>query len=110
MTNGPSAGLKNTASEYGAVTKFLHWAIFVLFMHQFVVGFVMTVISEDGSAFGQSREWLFEEHKSIGMVVLLPGGRPHRLEKGCASAGLVGPRSASAGAGSNIDWSSSCIS
>lgn len=28
--------LKNTPARYGAVSKFLHWTLFLLFVHQFV--------------------------------------------------------------------------
>jgi len=62
--------LLNTATHYGAVSRFFHWAIFLLFAFQYVAANIMTKF-EGGkgtvSSLGQD-DW-YNWHKSIGLVV-----------------------------------------
>ena len=34
--------LKNSATQYGTVARFLHWAVFLLFVFQYVSANIMT--------------------------------------------------------------------
>ena len=35
--------LKNSATHYGAVTRFLHWSVFLLFVYQYLSANIMTL-------------------------------------------------------------------
>jgi cytochrome b561 len=57
--------LINSASKYGALTKFFHWTIFLLFLNQFISATIMTWI-ENGAFRGDLYAW----HKAIGLLIL----------------------------------------
>ncbi|MEZ5661129.1 MAG: cytochrome b [Burkholderiaceae bacterium] len=63
--------LKNTSTRYGAISKLLHWTIFLLFMHQFIGANLMSRIGRDGSFLGMGQNFLYNWHKSIGLVVIV---------------------------------------
>ena len=65
--------MRNTASEYGLVTKSLHWIIFVIMAAQLLVGYLLTRIDDDyyESIPGVSEDRLFGVHMSLGATVLL---------------------------------------
>lgn len=62
--------LKNSATHYGAVTRFLHWTVFVLFFFQYVSANIMTHLARDKTLFGLTQGHYYDWHKSIGLVVL----------------------------------------
>ena len=63
--------LKNSTTHYGTVTRFLHWAVFLLFAHQYLSGNFMTRIEGDHTLFGLTQGNYYDWHKSIGVVLLL---------------------------------------
>jgi len=58
--------LRNTASSYGAVAKFLHWGIVILIIAQYVLA-----EAADELADGPEKLGVIANHKAIGMLVLL---------------------------------------
>lgn len=56
---------------YGFVTKFLHWAIFLLMVAQFSVGYLMERDDDGGRVFGFSEDRLFAAHVNLGLTILL---------------------------------------
>ncbi len=63
--------LLNSATRYGAVTRFLHWAIFLLFVYQYVGANLMTRIGSGKILFGFTQGSYYNGHKSIGLVLLI---------------------------------------
>ncbi len=53
-------------SKYGAFSKFLHWAIFFLFLNQFISATIMTWMDK-----GAFRGELYAWHKAFGLIILL---------------------------------------
>jgi cytochrome b561 len=62
--------LLNTATHYGAVTRFFHWAVFLLFAYQYVGANIMTRIAQGKTVFGLNQDQYYNWHKSIGLVLL----------------------------------------
>lgn len=62
--------LKNTPTRYGAISKLFHWAVFLLFVHQFVGANLMTRIGRDATILGADQNFLYNWHKSLGLVVI----------------------------------------
>jgi len=62
--------LKNTTTRYGAVSKGLHWSMFVLIVYQYLGANVMTRLGRDASVLGMDQDTLYNWHKSIGLVVV----------------------------------------
>jgi cytochrome b561 len=62
--------MKNSAVRYGFVTKFLHWAIFLLILNQFVVAAAMLTTPEYETTAGFTQGALYNWHKSIGLIAL----------------------------------------
>jgi len=62
--------MKNSATRYGLVTKFLHWTVFLLILNQFVVAFAMLTTPPDDTFAGFTPGGLYNWHKSIGLAVL----------------------------------------
>lgn len=60
----------NSATGYGALTKWLHWLIAALFAFQYVAAHIMTRMGPDGSALGVGQNTYYNWHKSIGLVAL----------------------------------------
>ncbi len=63
--------LRNTAHGYGAVTKCLHWSVYLLFLYQYLGANLMTRIGRDATVLGMGQDSLYDWHKSIGLVILL---------------------------------------
>jgi cytochrome b561 len=57
---------RNTANNYGAVAKFLHWAIVILIITQYVI-----IEAADELPDGLEKLRMVTNHKSFGMLVLL---------------------------------------
>ena len=62
--------MMNTDARYGLVTKTLHWVVFLLILNQFVVATAMLHTASDETTLGFTQGWLYEWHKSIGLVAL----------------------------------------
>lgn len=62
---------RNSATQYGAVTRFLHWAAFLLFVWQYVSANIMIHLGRDSTLFGLNQGHYYDWHKSIGLVLLL---------------------------------------
>jgi len=63
--------LRNTPTEYGSVTRTLHWAVFLLFAYQFVGANLMTRLGGGERVLGMGQDLLYNWHKSVGLVLLL---------------------------------------
>jgi len=63
--------LKNSATDYGAVTRFLHWSIFVLFVWQYLSAAIMTHLGRDNMLLGLTQGDYYDWHKSVGLVLLV---------------------------------------
>jgi cytochrome b561 len=59
----------NTSTEYGAITKFFHWAVFLLFFYQFVVARTMMAITQADSVLGFTQDVMYNWHKSVGIIL-----------------------------------------
>ena len=66
-----SVALRNGPTQYGTVTKSLHWVIFVLFTIMFVLGFGLMGGDESSTAFGADWDSVFDWHATIGLIVLI---------------------------------------
>ena len=62
--------LHNSATHYGAVTKFLHWAVFLLFAYQYLGANIMTRIASGKTVFWLTQDDYYNWHKSVGLVLL----------------------------------------
>lgn len=62
--------IANSPERYGAMTKTLHWSVFLLFVYQFIGANLMTRIGRDGRFLGMGQNTLYDWHKSIGLVIL----------------------------------------
>ena len=62
--------MHNTDRGWGWMAKALHWAIFLLFITQFVVAFVMLNMPSGDVVAGFTQGALYEWHKSLGLVAL----------------------------------------
>ena len=62
--------LLNSPTHYGAMTRFLHWAVFLLFVYQYLGANLMTRIGSGKTLFGLTQGSYYNWHKSIGLVLL----------------------------------------
>lgn len=62
--------LTNSSSRYGAVAKFFHWVVFLIFVNQYVVGSLMMRLGKGDSFLGVPAGPFYTWHKSIGLVAL----------------------------------------
>ena len=58
--------LRNTAQQWGWVSKTLHWTIALLILGMIVVGFILDELPKSPKYF-----WVFDLHKSTGLTVLV---------------------------------------
>ncbi len=63
--------LLNSPERYGAMTKFFHWAIVILFAWQYFSGHTMTGMERGQLVAGLDQNTYFNWHKSIGLVALV---------------------------------------
>jgi cytochrome b561 len=61
---------KNSTSRYGIVTKFFHWAVFLLFVNQYIVARIMLTTPVGETSLGYTQGELYNWHKSIGLILL----------------------------------------
>ena len=61
---------KNTTTRYGAVSRFLHWSVFLLSFCQYVGASIMTHLARDKTLFGLSQGDYYNWHKSFGLILL----------------------------------------
>lgn len=62
--------LANTRTEYGGVTKFFHWIIFLFFVNQYIVARIMVELGRGETFVGFTGDNLYNWHKSIGLILL----------------------------------------
>jgi cytochrome b561 len=62
--------LKNSDTRYGFATKLFHWAIFLIFLNQFIVAFAMLNTPQGATTAGFTQGALYNWHKSIGLIAL----------------------------------------
>ena len=62
--------LLNGATRFGAVSKFFHWAVFLLFVNQYVTGVLMMRMQRGHQVLGFAQGDYYTWHKSVGLVVL----------------------------------------
>lgn len=64
---------KDTQKQYGIVTKFFHWAVVILIVAQFGLGFTMASLPREGyeTVGGLSRGEWYMWHQSVGVVMLI---------------------------------------
>ncbi len=58
--------LKNTANQWGSVSKMLHWIVVVLILMMAVIGLTMGDLPN-----GPDKIWVYALHKSIGITILV---------------------------------------
>lgn len=63
--------LKNSATHYGSVTRFLHWAMVTLWVWQYLSAAIMTHLARDKTLLGLTQGDYYNWHKSIGLLLLL---------------------------------------
>ncbi len=63
--------LRNSESGYGALTKFCHWLVVVLFACQYSLATIMLHTPDDGTILGLRQSTGYDWHKSLGLIVLL---------------------------------------
>lgn len=63
--------LKNSATDYGAMARFLHWSIFLLFVYQYLSANIMTRLGRDQTLLGLTQGNYYDWHKSIGLVLFV---------------------------------------
>jgi cytochrome b561 len=63
--------MKNSAARYGFMTKFLHWALFLLILNQFAVAAAMLTTPPESTIGGVTPGALYNWHKSIGLIASL---------------------------------------
>lgn len=62
--------LFSSKTEYGALTKFFHWAIVALFAFQYVAANIMLALGPKDTALGLTQANYYNWHKSIGLIAL----------------------------------------
>ena len=62
--------LLGSATHYGSITRFLHWAVFLLFAFQYLGANFMTRIASGKTLFWMTQNDYYDWHKSIGLVLL----------------------------------------
>jgi cytochrome b561 len=63
-------GLMNGADRFGWVSKFFHWAVFLLFVNQYVTGVLMMRLERGHLVLGYAQGDYYTWHKSVGLVLL----------------------------------------
>ena len=62
--------ITNSATRFGLVSKFFHWAVFLLFVNQYLTGILMMRLARDHTVLGYAQGDYYNWHKSVGLVVL----------------------------------------
>ena len=60
----------NTSTHYGVITKFFHWAVFLIFANQYIVARIMMNLPQGETFWGFTQGFFYNWHKSFGMIVL----------------------------------------
>lgn len=63
--------MTNSAAGYGALTKWFHWLIVILFAAQYLGGNIMVAIGFNASFAGIETNTYYNWHKSLGLVALV---------------------------------------
>jgi cytochrome b561 len=62
--------ITNSATRFGLVSKFFHWAVFLLFVNQYVTGVLMMRMERGHLVAGYAQGDFYTWHKSVGLVIL----------------------------------------
>lgn len=62
--------IHNSGARYGAISKGLHWLVFLAILNQFVVAVAMLNTPDWDTTMGFTQGALYEWHKTIGLVAL----------------------------------------
>ena len=62
--------IHNSGARYGAISKGLHWLVFLAILNQFVVAAAMLNTPDWDTTLGFTQGALYEWHKTIGLVAL----------------------------------------
>ena len=63
-------GLANSTTRFGWISMFFHWAVFALFVNQYVTGAIMMRLERGHTVLGYPQGDWYTWHKSVGVVVL----------------------------------------
>lgn len=63
--------LTNSATRFGLVSRFFHWAIFLLFVNQYLSGILMMRLERGHFVFGLDQGAYYNWHKSIGFTIII---------------------------------------
>ncbi len=63
--------LKNSTTHYGSVSRFLHWATFILFVWQYLSAAIMTHLARDQTLLSLGQGDYYNWHKSVGLMLLV---------------------------------------
>jgi len=62
--------LTNSATRFGLVSKFFHWAIFLFFVNQYLTGVLMMRLEKGHFVLGLDQGAFYNLHKSVGVVII----------------------------------------
>ena len=63
--------LRNSTTHFGAISQLFHWSVAALFVFEYVVANLMLRIKAGETLLGITQGWLYNWHKSIGLILLL---------------------------------------
>jgi cytochrome b561 len=63
--------LKNSEQKWGLIAQFFHWAIFLIFVNQFISADIMKDLAKDSTFLGFGKWDLYAWHKAVGVLVVL---------------------------------------
>jgi cytochrome b561 len=63
--------LTNSATRFGLVSKFFHWAVFLLFLHQYLTGILMMRMERGHLVLGLDQGVYYNLHKSVGFTIII---------------------------------------
>lgn len=67
---GQAMAITNSATHFGLVSKFFHWAVFLLFANQYLTGVLMMRMERGHAVLGYAQGDFYTWHKSVGLVIL----------------------------------------
>jgi len=62
--------LTNSSTRFGWISMFFHWAVFVLFVNQYLTGTIMMRLERGHTVLGYPQGDWYTWHKSVGVIIL----------------------------------------
>jgi cytochrome b561 len=62
--------LTNSATRFGLVSRLFHWAIFLLFLNQYLTGILMMRLEQGHFVLGLDQGAYYNWHKSVGFTII----------------------------------------